>query len=104
MRYFILSVLSIALLAGCAIAYGPAGISAPITIMKTPGQVGPAESSASTSKIGKACASGLLGTAHGDASLSKAMLNGGITQVETVDYDILNFVVYTRLCTIVKGQ
>ena len=57
------------------------------------------------SKTGKACASNiLLAVSTGDASLSTAALNGGITNIHSVDYEKFSIsLFYTKLCTIVHG-
>ena len=57
-------------------------------------------------KVGKSCATGILGViATGDASIATAMHNGGITKVAIIDHktlDILGF--YAKYCTIVRGE
>ena len=55
---------------------------------------------------GEACATSILGLiATGDASVSAAMANGGITDVSTVDYKIENILgIYATYCTVVKGS
>lgn len=58
-------------------------------------------------KVGKSCASGVLGVAAwGDASIDAAKRAGGITSVHSVEYDamaILGFV-YVNACTVVHGS
>jgi TRL (tRNA-associated locus)-like protein len=57
-------------------------------------------------KTGEACATSILGLiATGDASISAAMNNGGITDVSTVDYRLDNVLgIYATYCTVVKGN
>jgi len=56
---------------------------------------------------GQSCAMGVLGLASwGDMSVAKAKQDGGITQVDTLDYktmDILG-VVFQKHCTIITGS
>ncbi|MCX5867779.1 MAG: TRL-like family protein [Proteobacteria bacterium] len=87
---------------GCAMVQSPVmgfiymDVKAPIT----------ADSGASASKEGTACASSILGwVATGDASIEAAMKNGGISKVATVDYNSTNILmIYAKFCTIVRGQ
>lgn len=57
-------------------------------------------------KTGKACATSILGAvALGDASIRKAMTNGGITKVSTVDTDSFSVLgIYAQFCTVVHGS
>jgi hypothetical protein len=64
------------------------------------------ENRAST-KEGVACASSILGlVATGDASLDAAKKAGGISTVNSVEYDASAFIfgVYTEVCTVVHGN
>jgi hypothetical protein len=58
------------------------------------------------SKEGKACAETVLTLfAFGDATVSTAKANGGITQVATIEHAALNILgVYGTWCTIVRGH
>lgn len=89
------------LLAGCSVAHGP--VTAPLTInMKGPVSAGPA---AGSTKVGRSEAWGILVFATGDASISAAMQNGGITRVHHVDNDTLNILgIYAKYTTIVYGE
>lgn len=89
-------------LSGChSMALGP--VVAPLTInMKGPVSAGPA---AQSPKVGRAEAWGVLVFATGDASISAAMQNGGITRIHHVDYETLNVLgIYARYTTIVYGE
>ncbi|MDD7502078.1 MAG: TRL-like family protein [Elusimicrobia bacterium] len=56
-------------------------------------------------KVGKACATNILGLLiSGDMSVEAAKKNGRITQVATVDKDIKSYAVYAEVCTVVTGQ
>ncbi len=90
-----------AMLSGCAVGHGP--VTAAVTIdMKGPVSVGPA---AGSSKIGRSEAWGILVYATGDASISAAMRNGGITRVHHVDHETLNILgVYAKYTTVVYGE
>ena len=98
----LLSTLSCAaVLAGCAVSHGP--VTALVTLdMKGPVAVG---SAAGSSKIGRAEAWGILVYATGDASISAAMRNGGITRVHHVDHETMNILgIYARYTTVVYGE
>ena len=58
------------------------------------------------SKQGKACAKSLLSLfATGDASISAAAANGGISKVSTVEHSSMNFLgLVGEFCTIVRGS
>lgn len=60
----------------------------------------------SATKHGKACASSILGLiARGDASVRAAKVNGGITEVTSVDHSARNFLnVVAEWCTLVRGH
>jgi hypothetical protein len=56
-------------------------------------------------KEGKACATSYVGVfARGDASIKAAAAAGGITQIDTVDAVVQNFIVIGHFCTIVRGS
>jgi len=100
-RQFTLAVTCSALLSGCAIAQGP--VTAGITLNERgPVSAGPA---ATSPKTGRATAWGILVYATGDASISAAMANGGITRIHHVDHETMNILgVYARYTTIVYGE
>ena len=101
-RQFTLAVTCAALLTGCA-AVGHAPVTAPITVNER-GPVS-AGSAAGSSKVGRATATGILVVAYGDASISAAMSNGGITRVHHVDHETLNILgVYAKYTTVVYGE
>ena len=56
-------------------------------------------------KQGKACADSILGLiARGDASVRAAKVNGGITEVTSVDHSARNFLnIVGQWCTLVRG-
>lgn len=58
------------------------------------------------SKSGKACATSILGwISTGDASVTAAAANGGITKVSSIDRDVENILsVYATYCTVVHGE
>jgi hypothetical protein len=101
-RQFTLVVTCAALLTGCAVV-GQAPVTAPITIE----QRGPvsAGTAPGQSKVGRATATGIVLFAHGDASISAAMKNGGITRIHHVDHETSNFFgIYATYTTIVYGE
>ena len=101
-RRFAVGVVCASFLTGCA-AIGHAPVTAPITLHeKGPVAAGPAAGSA---KVGRAEAWGILVFATGDASISTAMRNGGITRIHHVDHETSSFLgVYAKYTTIVYGE
>ena len=100
-RQFTLAVTCVVLLAGCAIGHGP--VVAPLML----GVQGPvsAGSAAGSSKVGRATVTGIVMFSSGDASISAAMRNGGITRIHHVDHETSNFFgVYSTYTTIVYGE
>jgi hypothetical protein len=100
-RRLLSALTSAVVLTGCAVGHGP--VTAAVTLdMKGPVAVG---SAAGSSKIGRSEAWGILVFATGDASISTAMKNGGITRVHHVDHETLSVLgVYARYTTIVYGE
>jgi TRL (tRNA-associated locus)-like protein len=100
-RPLVIALVCMAVFTGCAIGHGP--VTAPITIdMKGPVSAG---SAAGSSKVGRAEAWGILVYATGDASISAAMKNGGITRIHHVDHETQNFFgFYAKYTTIVYGE
>jgi len=102
MKHFlpILAVLSLALLAGCS-AVTPMTGSLYVQ-MDGPVAVG---SAAGSSKVGEAQAQGIIGIVTGDASISTAMKNGGITKIHHVDSKVTNILgIYAKYITVVYGE
>ncbi len=98
-------------LAGCAGALGHTppvgGVYAGAKGINPSTQLQVREGARPGPKTGESCASGVLGVASwGDMSLDAAKKNGGIQQVDTLDYrtmDILG-VVYQKHCTVITGS
>ena len=90
------------LLSGCASLY-PIGTI--YTGVKLPNNMGDGKE-VSYTKIGKAQANSILTlVATGDASLEKAIQNGGIKTVKYVDYHVDNFLgIYGTYTTTVYGD
>jgi hypothetical protein len=100
-RQFTLAITCAALLTGCAMGHAP--VVAPITLNER-GPVS-AGSAAGQSKVGRATAVGIVMFAHGDASISAAMANGGITRIHHVDHETFNILgLYAKYTTIVYGE
>ncbi len=60
---------------------------------------------APANRIGRACATNVLGILiQGDMSIEAAKRNGQITQVSSVDLDIKSYAIYSEVCTIVTGR
>ena len=101
-RRFTVAIICASFLTGCS-AVGHAPVTALVTLNeKGPVSAGPAAGSA---KIGRAEAWGILVFATGDASISAAMRNGGITRIHHVDHETSSFLgVYAKYTTIVYGE
>jgi TRL-like protein family len=100
-RRFTLAIVCAAFLSGCAIGH------APVTAAITLNERGPvsAGSAAGSSKVGRSEAWGILVFATGDASISTAMRNGGITRIHHVDHETSSFLgIYAKYTTIVYGE
>jgi len=100
-RQFALAVTCAALLTGCAMGHGP--VVAPLAFdLRGPVSAGPA---AGSGKVGRATATGIVMFAYGDASISTAMKNGGITRIHHVDHETTNILgIYSTYTTIVYGE
>ena len=96
-----LAIVSACFLTGCTMGHAP--VVSLITLEeKGPVAVGPA---AGSSKVGRSEAWGILVFATGDASISAAMRNGGITRIHHVDHETSSFLgVYAKYTTIVYGE
>ena len=97
----VITFLCAASLGGCVFAQGP--VMAPVTLdMKGPVSAGPA---ATSPKIGRSEAWGILVFSTGDASISAAMANGGNTKIHHVDHDTQNILwIWAKYTTIVYGE
>jgi hypothetical protein len=99
-----LSVLATAfVLSGCATSW----TSAPngFALIKEDKEPAFVTDNARASKTGKACAQNVLSVyASGDSSIEAAKKEGGITKIASVDYEINNYIVYGKICTIVTGE
>jgi TRL-like protein family len=101
LKSLVLAVSCAALITGCALGHGP--VIAPVTInAKGPVAAGPAMTGP---KVGKAEAWGIVLVAMGDASISAAAQNGGITRIHHVDHETMNILgIYAKYTTIVYGE
>jgi hypothetical protein len=100
-KSLVLALSCAALMTGCALANGP--VFAPVTFnMKGPVSTGPATTSP---KTGRADAFGIVMFATGDASISAAASNGGITRIHHVDFETMSILgIYAKYTTIVYGE
>ena len=101
-RRFALTAVCVGFFTGCATVG-----HAPVTSLVTLNEKGPvaAGSAAGSSKVGRSEAWGILVFATGDASISTAMRNGGITRIHHVDHETSSFLgVYAKYTTIVYGE
>jgi len=105
MRKALLLVMLVALVgvfAGCAVMPNSA-VLAPVCVTKSPVAVG--DASVRPVKTGTAQAEGILFVSFGDASISAAMRNGGITRIHHVDSEDFNILgIYARQIITVYGE
>lgn len=103
MKKLILIGLLSVLVTGCVFTNSPVGDGAIFTDVRHPLMVG---ESTDTTKSAQACAVNVLGLiAAGDASIEKAKAVGGITNVASVDYRAVKFLMlFSQVCTIVTGS
>ncbi len=97
----LLAVVAVAL-SGCAIVASPA-----LGTIFTDVQYGDTATTATAAnRTGKACATSILGwVATGDASVTAAKANGGITTVAVVDHTAKSILgIFGEWCTVVKGS
>ncbi len=99
--------IAFAALAACAtgcIVVGPGEANSALALgVQTPD--GYVDNSVKPEKVGTATASGIICFVEGDASLSAAMKNGGITKVHHVDYKVKNILgIIGEMTTIVYGE
>ncbi len=88
-------------LAGCAHPASPV-----LGVIFADVKYGDTATTATGNKVGKACATSILGwVAQGDASVAAAKANGGISEVSLVDHTAKNMLgIFGEWCTIVKGK
>jgi len=90
------------LFVGCAVMPNSA-VLAPVCVTQSPVAMG--DATAGTSKVGTAKAEGILFVAFGDATISTAARNGGITRIHHVDSEDLNILgIYARQIIKVYGE
>lgn len=94
--------LAVAVCMGCVWpAYG--AVMAPV--MDTKSAVAVGDTSAGYSKVGESMAEGIILLGRGDASISKAMKDGGITRIHHVDSEELNILgIYCKQIIRVYGE
>ena len=100
-QFALLAVIAVAL-SGCAIVASPA-----LGVIFTEVQYGDTATTATAAtRTGKACATSILGwVATGDASVTAAKANGGITTVSVVDHTARSILgLFGEWCTVVKGS
>lgn len=91
---------AIVLLGGCTMVSPVTGSL--YTAMTGPVAVGNATAS---DKVGEATSTAILGVATGDASIEKAMQNGGITKIHHVDCKVqVILMIYAKYTTVVYGE
>ncbi len=87
---------------------GCAHVASPVFGTLYVGVTGPVdvEGSGDAPKVGKACATSILGIiATGDAGIEAAKKAGGIKEVVVVDFTATSILgIYAEFCTIVRGR
>jgi hypothetical protein len=99
----VLALAGIVALSGCSVmALGP--VVGMITVDEK-GPVSAGDMAAGSTKVGTAQAEGILIVAYGDASISTAMKQAGITKVHHVDNETFNVLgIYAKYKTVVYGE
>jgi len=93
---------SLAVAAGCTMPRGP--ILASLAVNEK-GPVAGFSPDAKSTRQGVAVAEGVILVGFGDASISAAKIQGGISKIHHVDSETLNiFGIYSRYKTIVYGE
>ncbi|MDD4102172.1 MAG: TRL domain-containing protein [Kiritimatiellae bacterium] len=105
-KIIVLSMLcaSAVMLTGCGVFPTKGTVMAPITLEHVAS--GPfVDNSVRPLKRGETTSGGIILFGTGDASISTAMRNGGITKVHHVDYSVMNILfLYSEIKTIVYGE
>lgn len=78
----------------------------PMGMYYTEGKMGLQDNGGAATKTGRACMKSVLGmVSTGDASVAAAKVNGGITKVATIDYEVENILgVIGEYCLVVTGS
>ena len=93
-----------ALASGCVMV-GKTNAAAPIMLNVQSPDTSFIDNSVKPAKKGTAVASGIICFTEGDASIKKAMENGGITKIHHVDYEVRSiFGIVGSTTTIVWGE
>ncbi len=83
--------------AGCSLAVTPVSNTVDLSQVDF--------TNAASFKESKACASYLFGfKLEGNPSVMEAVKSGGIKKVKSVDYQVMDFVVFRKACVVVYGQ
>ncbi|WP_108126371.1 TRL-like family protein [Saccharospirillum mangrovi] len=100
MKGIVLITLFVFVLTGCAIS----PVIGAVNVTKWDGAIG--DSDVADSRTGEACAQSILGlVATGDASITAAKRDGGISRIAYIEHkttNVLHF--YGQYCTIVVGE
>ncbi|MSP53279.1 MAG: TRL-like protein family [Gammaproteobacteria bacterium] len=100
-------IVTLSTLIGAAVILAGCATNAPVGMLYS-GETLPvtATSNATGMKTGQACSTSILAlVATGDSSIAAAKVNGGISQVSSVDWNVSNFMgIYGEYCTVVHGN
>ena len=101
----LIAVAALAVIASGCIMVGKTNAAAPLMLNVQSPDTSFIDNSVNPAKKGTATASGIIIFTEGDASLKKAMENGGITKVHHVDYEVKSiFGIVGSSTTIVWGE
>lgn len=96
---------ALAVLASGCVFVGPTNAAAPLELNVVSPDTKFIDNSVQPVKKGTATASGIICFTEGDASIKKAMENGGIKKIHHVDYEVKNiFGIVGSTTTIVWGE
>jgi hypothetical protein len=96
------SIAAALLLAGCVTALAP---TMGTIVTQTKGPVSGVDNNVGQTKVGESECTGIIFVAIGDASIKKAMDQGGITKIHHIDCESLSVLgLYAKYKTIVYGE
>lgn len=103
-RIHLVALIAVGTLTGCAAGSMRSPVNGYLYTDAKAGEAGSGPMSSVNS--GRACATSILGlVGTGDASISAAAANGGVTNVSHVDAEVKNILgIWAEYCTVVYGQ
>lgn len=102
MKKLFLVCVTACLLSGCIFRGGDAGTA---LFAKTRASGWTTDNVGTIRRQGKACATNILYlVTTGDSSIATAKQKAGISKIYSVDYDVINYLLGSTVCTIVSGE